>query len=611
MRDELLYLYERELSYLRRTGADFGRRYPKVASRLMLEPTKCDDPHVERLLEGFAFLSARVQLKLEDDFPEITEALLDIIYPHYTRPIPSMAIVELGLSEEQAGSGSAVRIPRGTPLSTRPVGGAPCQFRTCYDTELWPIRVASARWGSPHELQPPVRSSDAVAALRLELECAPGLTFAELEIERLRLHLSAEPNLASTLYELLCNDCVEILARGMSDLGGQTTIVLSPAALKPVGFGPHEGMLPPVRRAFLGYRLLQEYFTFPDKFYFLDLEGLDRVSAAGFGATLELVFLFRQYQRPERRQMLESGVSREVIRLGATPIVNLFAQTAEPIMLTQRQPEYMVVPDASRRQAIDIYSVDEVVGVSAQQPMHLEPLYSFRHGSDGSQPRMFWRASRRTAGWRADDATDAYLSFVDSSVRTVHPTADVVTVRLTCHNGDLPSRLPFGDPRGDFEVHSSAMVHRVTTLVKPTPVVRPPLGKPQMWRLVSQLALNYLSLVEGGAEALRELLRLHNAADSAAGDRQIQGIISLKGVPCTSRIKGEHGLAFARGQRVEIEFDEEHFVGGGVYLLGSVLERFLGHFVTLNSFSVLEVRTRQRKQPLRQWPPRSGWKALL
>jgi type VI secretion system protein ImpG len=613
MRDELLYLYEQELRYLRRTGAEFGRRYPKVASRLLLEPTKCDDPHVERILEGFAFLAARIQLKLEDDFPEVTEALLDVLYPHYTRPIPAMAMVELHLGEDQAGLTSAVRIPRGTPLTTRPVAGAPCQFRTCYDTELWPLTVTAAKWVSPHELRPPVRAAEAVAALRVELECGSGVSFRELEIERLRLHLSAEPNLASTLYEVLCNNCVGILVRDVEAGEEREPVVLPPSALQPAGFAEDEGMLPLNRRVFYGYRLLQEYFTFPEKFFFFDLHHLDRAAAAGFGSRVEILFLVSQFQRPERRQILETGVTREVIRLGVTPIVNLFAQTAEPILLQQRQPEYMVIPDAARRQAISIYSVDEVVGVTPGEraPLRFEPLYSFRHGMDGAEPRLFWRASRRPAHWRLDEDTDIHLSFVDTSIRTVHPDADVVTVRLTCHNGDLPSRLPFGDPRGDFEVLSSAMVHKVTTLSNPTSVVHPPLGKPQMWRLVSQLSLNYLSLLDGGAEALQELLRLHNFAESPAGERQIQGIIAVRGSPCTSRIHGEHGLTFARGQRVEIDFDEEQFAGGGVYLLGNVLDRFLGLFVSLNSFSVLMARTRQRKLPLREWPPRSGWKALL
>jgi type VI secretion system protein ImpG len=270
------------------------------------------------------------------------------------------------------------------------------------------------------------------------------------------------------------------------------------------------------------------------------------------------------------------------------------------------------VPDARRRTATSIYSVDEVVAVTpgAAEPLRFEPFYSFRHGKeDGSQ--LFWHARRRPTAWAREDGTDVYLSFVDDSARMVHPDADAVTARLTCYNADLPSRLPFGDARGDFEMPGGGPIDRVIALVKPTGVIEPPIGKSQLWRLISLLSLNYVSLLEGGADALRELLRLHNTADVPAGERQIQGILALAGSPIHSRIESEHGLTFARGHRVEIEFDEEQFAGGGVYLLAAVLERFLGLYVSLNSFCVLAAKSKQRKQLLAEWPPRSGWKTLL
>jgi type VI secretion system protein ImpG len=613
MRDDLLHYYERELSFLRRNGAEFAKRYPKIASRLLLEPTKCDDPHVERMLEGFALMAARVQLKIDDDFPEVTEALLDIIYPQFTRPIPSMALVEFHLDAEQANLHSGVRIPRETILLSRPVGGVPCQFRTCFDTTLWPLKVTAARWMAPHELKPAVRTSEATSALRVELECFPGATFADLDLRSLRIHLAAEPNLASTLYELLCNNCTEVLVRDCSSGSKREPISLPASSIEPGGFGEDQSMLPINRRTFPGYRLLQEYFTFPEKFMFLDISGLERACGAGFGRRVELIFMITPFQRPERRQMLESGVNPEIISLGGVPIVNLFPKTAEPILLHQKQPEYLVIPDASRREQVATFSVDEVVAVTPgeAETIKLEPLYSFRHGNDASRARMFWRVSRRPARWRLDEGTDFYLSFADSSARTVHPDADVVTARLTCHNGDLPSRLPFGDPRGDFELLTNPVVNRITTLLKPTPVIHPHLGKSQLWRLTSQLSLNYLSLMSGGAEMLQELLRLNNFGDSAAGERQIQGILDLRGSPYHSRITSPQGLAFARGQRVEVEFDEENFAGGGVYVMASVLERFLALNTSLNSFSSLVAHTRQRKKQLKAWPPRAGHKALL
>lgn len=613
MRDDLLYYYERELAFLRRTGADFASRYPKVASRLELEPTKCDDPHVERLLEGFAFLTARVQLKLADDFSEVSEALLNIVYPHYTRPIPAMSMVEFHLDPDQGKLTSGLHVPRDTLLYSRPVAGTACKFRTCYDQTLWPVQVTGAKWLAPHELNPPVRSSEAVAAVRVDLECLPGVAFPDIELDSLRFHISAESNLASTLYEVLCNNCVDILVRDPTRGAKAEPLALAPSHLQPVGFGPNEGMLPYARRSFIGFRLLQEYFTFPDKYFFFDVTGLEGVRTAVSGGRAELIFLISSFERGDRRPMLEAGVTRDTLRLGCTPVINLFEQTSEPILLDQMRHEYMIVPDARRRETTGVFSVEAVVAVTpgAPEPLRLAPLYSFQHQQGDAREQVYWFAMRRPTGWRLDKGTDVYLSFADYSARLMHPDLDAVTARLICYNGDLPARLPFGDPSGDFEMPGGGPVQKITTLIKPSSVIQPPLGTAQLWRLVSMLSLNYVSLVEGGAEALRELLRLHNVGDSAAGGKQIQGILSVKGAATHARIESEHGLTFARGHRVEMEFDEEQFAGGGVYLLASVLERFLGLYTSLNSFCTLRASSRQRKEAIRQWAPRSGWKALI
>jgi len=301
------------------------------------------------------------------------------------------------------------------------------------------------------------------------------------------------------------------------------------------------------------------------------------------------------------------------VRLGATPVVNLFPQTSDPILLDQHRSEYLLVPDARRREAVNVFSVDDVVAVSpgSAEPLHLSPLYSLKHGSGSGQSGLYWYARRRPAGWRYDEGTDVFLTFADLSGRVAYPDADAVTARLTCHNGALPSRVAFGNPAGDFELAGGGPIRRILTRTNPTPVLQPPLGRPEMWRLLSQLSLSFTSLVDGGPEALRELLRLHNVGESAAGERQVQGIVGLRGAATHSMIQAAHGLSFARGRRVEIEFDEEEFAGGGVYLLASVLERFLGLSVSLNTFCVLAARTRQRPELLREWPPRAGSKALV
>ena len=610
MRDDLLFYYERELAFLRRMGAEFADRYPKVASRLQLERNKCEDPHVERLLEGFAFLAARVHLKIDDDFPEVSENLLDVVYPHYVRPTPSMSLVEFELDPEQGKLTTGLRVPRGSLLYSRPVNGLPCRFQTCYDTTLWPLTVEAAQWTSPERLRPAVRAPEAVAALRLQLRCLPDVRFDELELDTLRLHLAGEANLVYPLHELLGSNVTDIVVRDPDGIA--PTVSLGREALQPAGFGEDEGMLPFPRRSFLGYRLLQEYFTFPEKFLFFDLVGLDALRTAGFGERAEVVVLIAPFERSDRRQVLESGVDARTLRPGCTPVVNLFPQVSEPVLLTQRRHEYRLVADA-RRPTTEIFSVDDVVGITpgSRDPLRFEPFYSHRHATDTSGPQQFWQARRRASRWRDDEGTDLHLSFVDLSARTVFPNLDAVTARLTCFDGNVPSRLPFGGDGSDFELKGGGPLRRISALVKPTPVVQPPLGKPQLWRLVSQLSLNYLSLVDEGTEALQEILRLHNLADDAAGERHIQSIVGVSSAASHARVIGDHGLAFARGRHVTLELDEEHFAGGGAYLFASVLERFLGLYTSLNSFSSLTARTRQRRRPLGDWAPRAGWRSLL
>ena len=612
MRDDLLYHYERELTYLRRLGAEFGKKYPKVAARLQLEPGKCEDPHVERLLEGFAFLTARVQLRLEDDFSEVSEALLGVVNPNYVRPVPSMSIVQFELDPDQGKLGTGFPLPRGTLLHSRPIGGVPCKFRTCYDTTLWPLTVAEAQWTTPDRLKPAVKSADAVAAIRLQLRCLPDVSFDKLELNTLRFYLNGEANLVSTLYEILGNNCVQVLVRDPSTGTRRRPLALSASVLQPAGFGPDEMMLPVSRRSFAAYGLLQEYFTFPEKFMFFDLGGFDQVRAAGFGTAAEVVILISQFERSERRQLLETSINPSTFGLGCSPVVNLFSQTSEPVSLTQEKHEYLIVPDARRRSTTEIFSVDEVQGTSQSggSLLRFEPLYSYRH-AHGAGQELFWNAVRRPSGWRLDAGSDVYISFADLEGRTRQPGVPAVTCRLTCFNADLPGRLPFGLDEGDFELPGGGPVRRITTLVKPTSVIQPPLGKPQLWRLVSMFALKYMALLESGTDGLQELLRLFNAGDGVVGERQIQGIQNVKGSPCFSRVTTDHGIAFARGHRVEIDFDEEQFAGGGLFLFASVLERFLGLYASLNSFSQLVVRSQQRKLPLREWAPRAGWTPLI
>jgi type VI secretion system protein ImpG len=611
MRDDLLLYYERELTYLRQTAAQFREKYPKVASRLLLEPDKCEDPHVERLLEAFAFLAARVHLKIDDEFPEITEALLSIIYPHFIRPTPSMSIVQFDLDPEGGKVTTGLNIPRNSVLYSKPVDGTPCKFRTCYDVSLWPVTISDVSWRTLDRLQPSIRSADAVGAIRLELRCPPDLDFEKLEMDQLRFYLSGESSVTHILYELLCCNLKGVMLRDPTPRSRVDPVTLPPSSLKPLGFEAGEGMLPYDRRSFVGYRLLQEYFTFPEKFFFFDLNLGHNL--AGMKGQLEILFLISKFEGDERRQRLETGLSASSFRLGCAPVVNLFPQTAEPILLDQQQYEYRVVPDSRRLNATEIFSIDEVLTLDSDEHeiIRFEPFYGFQHSAQKNQPQALWIANRRLSNRVNDDGTEIDLSLVDLSFRPVRPDVDTLTVRTTCTNRDLSSRLPFGNEAGDFELESGAPIKRIVALQKPTIPIRPPLGKAMQWRLISHLSLNYLSLVEDGKTALQEILRLYNFTDSPASSRTILGITDVRSSPHFARVVSENGISFARGTRVELALDEDQFVGGGTYLFASIIEQFLSMYTTLNSFSQLVATTRQRKEPLRQWPPRAGRKILM
>ena len=613
MRDELLLYYERELNYLRQLGAEFAHKYPKIAGRLVLEPDKCEDPHVERLLEGVAFLAARVHLKIDDEFPEITEALLGILYPHYLRPIPSMSIVEMSLDADKGGMAAPQKVPRGSVLNSRPVAGVPCQFRTGFDTTVWPLRITECEWTSPDRLVPPIRSAEAAAAIRIAFEGPPDLALGQLGLETLRLHITGEAQVAHTLYELLCANTLQIQVRDPSPQTRVRPVMLRPENIRPVGFEESEAMLPFPRRSFPGYRLLQEYFTFPDKFFFLDVAGLAEAWPAGFKNRFELVFLLSPFEQSERRQILELGVSSRTFRINSTPIVNLFLQTAEPILLDQRRYEYPVVPDIRRPLATEVFSVDSVSSVDphTKEVVRFEPFYSYRHATLRDKKQTFWLAHHYPSGKAGDEGMEVSLSLVDLSTRPMLPEVDTLTLRLTCMNRDLAARLPFGNEAGDFELEGGVAVKRIVALRKPTNPVRPPSGKTALWRLISHLSLNYLSLVEDGRESFQEILKLYNFTGSPYIEKQIEGIVGLSSARHFARLISENGVSFARGTRVEMEFDEDQFAGGGVFLFAGVIERFLGEYASMNSFSQLIARTKQRKEVLNEWPPRAGQVILL
>jgi type VI secretion system protein ImpG len=611
MSDDLLVHYNRELLSIRRAAAAFAAENPRIAGRLRLSEDAIEDPHVGRLIEAFAYLTARVRQKMDDDFPELTNAMLGILYPHFDRPIPSMSILQMDPKTELA---EPYHVPVGTLLDTEPVDGERCRFSTSSDVTLHPIVVRSATLtGRPITAPETPQAHNAAACLRLTLEMTgEDLTFASYNPGRLRFFLRGQPQLVYPLYELLLNDAVAVaFAEGASD---RNPAMLDATALSPGGFNADESMLPYPQASHPAYRLLTEYFAFPEKFLFVDLAFPDAARLAGKGRTLD-VFIYLNRAAPS----LERSLTAAAFALGCTPIVNLFPQTAEPIKLDQTVTEYRVVPDSRRLQALEVYGIENVATVNADGEAHeLLPFYGIRHGIDAEALRgeemsaVWWLAHRRPAE-EENPGSEVFLSLSDPEFNPKSIADDVLSVKTLCLNRNRPERLPFGGGQPQLRmVEPVPMVKAMRLLTVPTSTIRPHYGQGGRWRLISHLALNHLSLVsDGGVEALKEILLLYDFRNSAETRALIDGITALSSQSGTARVRSFGQSAFCRGVDVTITFEESNFSGNGVFLMASILERFLGLYASVNSFSRLTALVRGRSGKLKTWPARAGDRILL
>ena len=604
MSDRLLPLYDQELGYLRALAGEFADAHPKIAGRLRLSADAVDDPHVARLIEGFALIAARIRQKLDDEFPELTDSLLGALYPHLLAPFPSASVAQFS---PMPSMGGAYRIARHTALEMEPIGGEACRYRTTQDVDVWPIRIAAAALtGRPLVAPAGPLSVRAVSSLRLVLEClAPGETFTGLGIERLRCFLHGLPQQAAGLYELLCNN---LLGMALADHPEDPRpVFLSPAAVTPAGFAPEESLLPTSPRSLDAYRLLGEYFSFTQKFLFIDLSGLSAKTLQAAGNRLELFFYFDR-ALPD----LERQVSADSFMLGCTPIVNLFSQRAEPVALTHESAEYHVVPDSRRHATREVFSVDRVtLNEAGRGSRQVLPYFASHHAADPARQTLFWSTQRRRLGER-DDSTDVMLQIVDTELNPRSPTDGILAIETTCLNRDLPRQIPYGGNRPHVSmVEGAAEITGVRCVTPPTATLRPHGGRRSGWRLASQLSLNHLSLSDGeaGADALREILRLHDLRDVPETRAAIEGIRSVACTRGTARLPGSG--AICRGLDVTVELDARRLEGTGAFLFATVLERFIGLYASINSFTRLIVRLHGREEVLRVFPPRAGDRPLL
>lgn len=641
MDPRLLRLYNRELQYVRELGAEFAREFPKVASRLGLEGLECADPYVERLLESFAFLAARVQLKLESQFPRFTQHLLEMVYPHYLSPVPSMAVVEL-----RPGAGDAARLEAGVTIprdsALRGERGkdlqTACVYRTSHETTLWPVELRGAAYREGHGEVGALAPRAAVqATLRLRLAARGGAKLHALALDRLPLYLHGEPERMARLYEQLTCHVVGAVAQPAQARPAWRETLVGPV-VRAMGLEDDEALLPVAPRAFQGYRLLREYFAFPERLLFVELRGLAPAVRRCVDGELELIYLLSTCDKS-----LAGAIDASNLRPFCTAAVNLFPHSADRIHLTEASNEHHVVPDRSRPRDFEIYSVQEVVGHSsgAHENRTFLPLYApAREGSDPEHGAYFTvrreprlpSESQRTSGSRTSyQGSEVYLSLVDGEEGPFAKDLTQLSIQTLCTNRDLPLLMPVGSGRTDFHLESGAPVESVRCLAGPTaPRPSHPQGE-LSWRLISHLSLNYLSIADGGrdraeaareseagevpagrggAAALREMLSLYADSADPGLRKQTEGIVAVSSTPAIHRLPLAGPIAFARGLEIALTFDEAAFEGMGVMRLAAVLERFFARYVSINTTTETVLRTRQRGE-VRRWPVRIGCRHVL
>jgi type VI secretion system protein ImpG len=625
MNRKFLDYYNQELGHLRGVCEEFAREHPKIAGRLGIEGFECADPYVERLLEGFAYMAARVRLKVDAEFPEFTQRLLDMVYPDYLAPTPSMGIVrfEPDLAQSALKMGSTLR--RGTQLNSL-LGKddqTACTYCTCHDVTLWPVVLAEARYlpsrAAVQALSVGVRNG-VEAGLRLRFETAGGVSFRELPIERLALYVRGGDAVAVRLYEQLVANSREIVLAPVEPAMDRRGQYLLKGAIRPVGFDDQQALLPAGHRSFQGYRLLKEYFAFPERYMIVELHGLGEAVQQCPEAQMDLIVLF---DRPVPD--LEPVVDSTRFALYCTPAINLFERRLDRIHVSDRVPEHHVVPDRTRPLDFEIYNIKAVRGYGQGNELlgEFRPFYALRDEIDGAEnhayytlrrrPRLLSSRQRQRGPRTSYVGSEMFMALVDDRQPPVSPNLRQLSVRALCTNRDLPLRMPVGRLNTDLTLEVSAPVTSVRFLAGPTEP-RPAVADGELaWKLISHLALNHLSLTDAdsvGAAALRELLGLYAAMGDPDLTGQIKGVRSTATKPIPGRMPVRGPVSFGRGLQVTLTLDEAHFEGSGVFLLGSVLEQFFARYVSINSFTQAVLRTIDRGEIMR-WPARIGQRHLF
>lgn len=604
--DNFLDYYRSEIHYLREAGGAFAHQYPKIANRLELSDDISPDPHTEKLIQSFAFLTAKVNQKIDERFPEITSALLSVLYPHLINPIPSMSIAHLQIDPNKSKIAEGYLVPKKMNLFSVSMEGLTCRFQTSYTMKLWPFQVRRAKIISGGDYTFPAHSSlEKERYLSLEIESAT-FDLSYFDCDELIFYINCEKTMASYLLESLFRKATHQPV--CYSYKNNKAFPFPHESFELVGFKRDDSVLPLKETTTHAYALLQEYFHFPQKFLFFKIKNLKKVFSSATEKKLKLLLPIAGVDSP-----LESYIKPQTFLLGCTPIVNLFKKITEPQRITGRKTHYRLIPDQKRDRSIEIYDIERIIaGVEGSKDKEIfHPYYSLGHLKEIDSNPIYWVSKRVSAASRGLPGTDILLSFVDLKYNPYQPPQKIFYGEALCTNRFLAEEIIAGS---ELQIQNITPIKRVICLDKPVPQRHSPQEGETLWKLVSQLSTHHLSLTQNkeSLTLLKEILKLHAGERYFHNDQEINSLHALKTYPIVRRMGQEAWRGFVRGVRVELtcERKEDH-TKQFPFLLGNILRHYFSLTVSINSFVEFIMRQSNNIQESIQWRPLPGEATLL
>jgi type VI secretion system protein ImpG len=610
----ILPFYEREHANISALLSEFAEQYPQLAATMGIVDGTCEDSHVQRIVEGMVMLGARILQQLEDSYPQFTTALLDMNYPHFTQPFPSTSIARFDYSDAKVETMNAVvTVPRGALMNSVEHNGVVCQFQNAYAVTVAPVVFSQVTFDSALDAPAAIRVSTddtSMISIAIESSCAT-LGLAQLGLHSLRVFIDGDASLRATLRDVLFLNTI----CAYLEVDRATRWVLLPKVpIAAAGFADDDALVPSRAASHPAYRLLTEYFAFPEKFNFfdIDLAALTRTMPLE-AQRLTLHLAVTGIAADSDAARILKPLSPKNLLLSCTPMVNLFKRAASPVDLTHARVEYPLLACAERPAAFEIHSVDTVHVVrntpEGTTTTEFHPYYSMRHGLAAGRKGHYWSIRRDEVLAQTSPGFETQFSLADIDLNPLAMETSTVSIMLTCTNRELPSTLRIGVPSGDLKLEQLGSGHPIRFLRKPTRPYRFAAGA--HWRLIAQLSLNHHALVHENLEAFTEMLTLYDLAQSNVSQRQIRAIVGLSQKSIRAWLNDAHGGARVNGIEVSMTLDEAAFVGTGLHAFVQVIDHFLGLYAHLNTFTQLVILSSASGKELIRCPPRSGGATLV